>query len=180
MSTVRDCQCENRFPQWDSRSEKSPPVEISPSAAARLSRARTHRGLGAVFKYFLLFIRYFSVHTWSDDQRLEVPLEYEGVVPCPGVDDEVAGGVGEQPGLPRPPEVVSQVRGLGQERAECLLNTIRRSGDLLIMRGQEVRRSPVSWPVWPAARVRPCQDISGTETWGRTRGGRWRRLESDC
>ena len=90
---------------------------------------------GGVFKYFLPSTRYFSVHTWSDDQRLEVPLEYEGVVPCPGVDDQVAGGVGEQPGLPRPPEVVSQVRGLGQERAECLLNTIRRSGDLLIMRG---------------------------------------------
>ena len=43
----------------------------------------------------------------------------------------MAGGVGEQPGLPRPPEVVSQVWGLGQERAECFLNTIRRSGDLL-------------------------------------------------
>ena len=50
----------------------------------------------------------------------------------------MAGGVGEQPGLTRPPEVVTQVRGLGQERAECLLNTIRRSGDLQIMRGQEV------------------------------------------
>ena len=50
----------------------------------------------------------------------------------------MAGGVGEQPGLPRPREVVAKVRGLGQERAECFLNTIRRSGDLLIMRGQEV------------------------------------------
>ena len=60
MSTVPDCQCENRFPQWDSRSEKSPPVEIFPSAAAHLSRARTPLGLSAVFKYFLPFTKYFS------------------------------------------------------------------------------------------------------------------------
>ena len=59
----------------------------------------------------------------------------------------MAGGVGEQPGLPRAREVVAQVRRLGQERAECLLNTITRSGDLLIMIGLEVSRSPVSWPV---------------------------------